>query len=225
MKTNIVIIGSGKIAEVVAYYFDTDSDYEICAFSCDADFLHDDHYLGKPCVALNRLVRQYPPDTYKAFVALGYQGLNALRQEKYIWAKEQGYELISYISPHSHAPSDMKYGDNCLVLESQSIQPAVTLGNNVFVFNGSLIGHHSRIGDHCWITSEASISGVVTLGEACFVGTNATIGHEVAIGANSMIGAGTLVTKSLDKESVITQMPSPRHRLNSKQFLKISQVF
>jgi len=225
MKTNIIIIGSGKIAEVVAYYVDTASDYEICAFSCDAAFLHNDHYLGRPCVALDKIVEQFPPSKYKAFVALGYQRLNALRREKYIWAKEQGYELVSYINPNSNAPSDMQYGDNCLVLESQSIQPRVTLGNNVFVFNGSLIGHHSLIGDHCWITSEASISGMVTLGKGCFVGTNATIGHEVIIGSNSMIGAGTLVTKSLDKESVITEAPSPKHRLSSKQFLRISQVF
>lgn len=221
----VVIFGAGKIAEVVAHYFQHASDREIAAFTCDRDYVTGAEFLGAPLVPFDELPEKYPAVDFDMFVALGYQSLNDLRADAVARVRGFGYRLVTYVHPRANVPADFEYGENCLVLENQAIQPRVRIGDNVFVFSGSLVGHHSVIGNHSWITSSAAISGSVTLGESCFVGANATVGHEVKIGSRSIIGAGCLVTRSQPEKSVIVQPDTPSHRLNSEQFVKLTKLF
>jgi NDP-sugar pyrophosphorylase family protein len=44
-------------------------------------------------------------------------------------------------------------GENCLVLEDNTIQPFASIGRNVTLWSGNHIGHHAQIRDHCFIAS------------------------------------------------------------------------
>jgi UDP-3-O-[3-hydroxymyristoyl] glucosamine N-acyltransferase len=92
------------------------------------------------------------------------------------------------------------------------IQPRVKLGNNVFVWTGAMIGHHSEIGDDCWLTSSANISGSVSSGRGCFFAVNSTIGNNVIV-----------VTQPTDDEQVFVVESTKPFRLNSRQFLRMSR--
>jgi len=221
----VVIFGAGKIAEVVAHYIRHASDFDLVAFTCDREYVSAEEYLGLPLTPFDELPEKYPPGEFSIFVAQGYQKLNQLRSGTIDRVRDKGYRLVSYIHPKANVPADFEYGENCLVLDTQAIQPRARIGNNVFVFSGTLVGHHSVIHDNCWITSSAAISGSVTLGRNCFVGANATIGHEVEIGDDSIIGAGCIVTRSQPAGSVIVQPDTPVHRLNSDQFMKLTKLF
>ena len=50
-------------------------------------------------------------------------------------------------------------GDNCFIFEDNTVQPFVTLGNNLVLWSGNHIGHHSTLRDHCFISSHVVISG------------------------------------------------------------------
>ena len=100
------------------------------------------------------------------FVALSYAKLNAVRKEKYLAAKALGYRLASYVSPRATVLNDGRIGDNCFILEDNTIQPFVTIGNNVTLWSGNHIGHHSTIRDHCFIASHVVVSGGVEIGES-----------------------------------------------------------
>jgi UDP-3-O-[3-hydroxymyristoyl] glucosamine N-acyltransferase len=102
------------------------------------------------------------------------------------------------------------------------IHPCVTLGNNVFVWSGALVGHHTVVGDHCWLTSHCHIGGNVQIGHNSFVALNATVGHSVTIGNECFLGANTLVNKELLDGQVVIAESSKAIKLNSKQFLKFS---
>ena len=69
------------------------------------------------------------------------------------------------------------------------------------------------------------IGGITRLGDSTFVGLGASIGNEIQIGKKCMIGAQTLVTKSLDDKSVLIKEPTKPHRLNSDQFTRMSACF
>ena len=154
--------------------------------------------------------------------ALGYQELNALRAPKVTAARQKGYRLISYVHPEAGLPLDCRFDDNYFVLNHALIHPLVTLGHNVFVWSGAMIGHHNIIGDHCWITSCANIAGVVTVGRNCFFAVNATVGHGITIGDECFWGANTLITKCVeDREVFLTKSTDP-FRLDSSQFLRLS---
>lgn len=128
-----------------------------------------------PVVAFEDVAKNYPPDSYDFFVALSYSKLNAVRKEKFLAAKEMGYKLVSFISSRATVLNEGRIGENCFIFEDNTIQPFVTIGNNVTLWSGNHIGHHSVIQDHTFIASHVVISGGVEIGEQCFVGVNATL--------------------------------------------------
>lgn len=219
----IVLFGAGKIAYAVSHYIKAWSSYEICGYATDAAYVGEGTFLGKPVVAFEEMAKRFPPAEFGAFVAVGYQGMNALRRQKVEEVENLGYQLVSVV--HPAAPGDLTVGANCFVASAELIQPGVVCGNNVFVWNGALVGHHAELGDHCWITGGATIGGCVKIGRRCFVGIGATVGHELTVGADCMLGAGSLTTKSLDDGTVLIARDTEIYRLNSEQFLRFSDCF
>ena len=222
--SKVVIFGEGKIADVVYFYLTNDSPYEVVAFTADADYISKDKLFDLPVVPFEEVERKYPPDVYKMFIALGYQNLNQLRTAKYFEAKKRGYELISYISSKTSNFGDTEFGDNCLILENNAIQPMSKIGNNVTLWSGNHIGHHSTVKDHCYISGQVVISGKTIIEPYCFIGVNSTIGHEITIGEKNLIGGGVLITKSTDPGSVYISQDTPKYRLDSSSFLKLTKL-
>lgn len=223
MKTKLIIFGAGKISEAVSYYFNRDSEYDIAAYVVDDLFAQEELFLNKPLIKLSEVEQKYPPNEYKVFVATGYQGINHLRASKFEFFKQKGYAFASYISPH--VTGDFSLGENSIVMDNATIQPCVTIGNNVMVWGGTLIGHHANIKDHCWLTGGCLIGGIATIGERTFIGLGAVIGNEIVIGNDCMIGASTLSTTNVKAGSVILVGPTEAHRLNSTQFSRMSACF
>ena len=78
--------------------------------------------------------------------------------------KSLGYELVSYVSSRCSFLSQYPPGDNCFILEDNTVQPFVRIGSNVTLWSGNHIGHDSVIGDHCFISSHVVVSGHVSIG-------------------------------------------------------------
>lgn len=159
MKKPLVIFGSAEIAQLAHYYFTRDSNYEVAAFTVDSAYMKENLFCGLPVVPFEELIYTHPPDQYDVFVALSYSKLNAIRKEKYLAAKAQGYKLASYISSKATVLNDGHMGENCFILEDNTIQPFVVIGNNITLWSGNHIGHHSTIKDHCFISSHVVVSG------------------------------------------------------------------
>lgn len=215
MKKPLVIFGSGDIAQLAHYYFSTDSNYEVVAFTVDANYIDDYEFCGLPVVAFEDVAKEYPPDTYFFFVALSYSKLNALRKEKFLAAKNMGYKLASFISSRATILNEGRFGENCFIFENNTIQPFVTIGNNVTLWSGNHIGHHSVIHDHTFISSHVVISGRVEIGEQCFVGVNVTLRDHIKIGDRCVVGAGALLLSDAAPEGVYIGTTSNRSKVPS----------
>ena len=203
MKTEIVIFGTGEIAELAHYYLTNDSNYTIVAFTADKEFIKSDRFLNKPLIPFDIIQNEYPPSKYKMHVALSYNKLNLVRETKYNEAKKKGYSLISYISSKSVFWNDLSIGDNCFILENQTIQPKVKIGNNVKIWSGNHLGHGCEIKSHTYLSSHICISGHTIIGERCFVGVNSTFKDFIKIGDRVFVAMGALVTKDTPSDSVI----------------------
>lgn len=204
----LVILGSGEIAQLALYYFSQDSDYRVVAFTVDDDYVDRDSLKGLPLVPFSEAVKRFPPTDYDMHVALSYVKLNQLRQAKYEQAKSAGYTLASYICSKSVFWPDLMHGDNCFILENQTIQPTVRIGNNVMVWSGNHIGHGSVIGDHVYIASHVVISGHCNIGQRCFLGVNATVKDFAMIGNDCFIAMDASVTRDIPEESVVVGTPA-----------------
>ncbi len=222
MKKDLIIFGIGKIAEVVHYFAKEECGYNVVAFSVDEEYKNTSTFKELPVISFVDVQVKYPPSKYDMFVAIGYHDLNHLRETKCKEAREKGYQLVSIISPRTHLPLNVSHGWNCFIMPPAIIHPCVGIGNNVFVWSGAMVSHHSVIGDNCWLTSCCNISGNVQIGANAFVAVNATVGHNVKVGKNCFLGANTLLTKNLEDEKVIIAESTKPLRLNSSQFLRMS---
>jgi sugar O-acyltransferase (sialic acid O-acetyltransferase NeuD family) len=220
----VVIFGAGKIADEAYFYLTNDSPHEIVAFTIDGQYLTDKNKLGLPVVPFEEVERRFPPADYQMFVAVGYQDLNRFRAQKYEEAKQKGYRLISYVSSQASNVGKVEIGDNCFVLEFAVIQPMAKIGSNVFIWSANHIGHHASVADHCYIAGNVVISGSTKVEPYCFIGVNATLGHEITIGRESFIGAGSLITKNVEPKSVYIAPATPKYRLDSSTFLRLTKM-
>jgi sugar O-acyltransferase (sialic acid O-acetyltransferase NeuD family) len=210
----LVIFGAGDIARLAHYYFVHDTPHEVVAFTVDAEYCHSEAFLDLPLVKFEEVAQRYPPVNYKMFVALSYTKLNKLRAAKYYAAKGLGYELVTYISSHCSFLTDYPVGDNCFILEDNTIQPFVRIGNNVTLWSGNHIGHDSVIDDHCFIASHIVVSGYVHVHPYCFIGVNATLRNSITIAPETVIGAGAVIMKDTIAKGVYVP---PRAELFKKK--------
>ena len=215
MKKNLVIFGAGDIAQLAHFYFSTDSKYEVVAFTVDAAYLTETIFCDLPVIAFEEVAKQYAPELYELFIAISYSKLNAVRKEKYLAAKALGYRLASFISSHSTVLNEGRIGENCFIFEDNTIQPFVIIGNNVTLWSGNHIGHHSIIKDHSFIASHVVVSGGVEIGEQCFIGVNATLRDHIKIGEKCVIGAGTLLLSDAEPEGVYIGTATARSKVPS----------
>ena len=198
----LVIFGAGDIARLAHHYFTHDSPHEVAAFVVDRAFRQGDAFQGLPLIDAEDVTDRFPPSDYDMFVAMSYAKMNAVRAEKYATMKAAGYRLVSYVSSRCSYLSQTPPGDNCFILEDNTVQPFVTIGNNVTLWSGNHIGHDVTIEDHCFITSHVVVSGWVRIGTRSFIGVNATVRNSITIAAETLIGAGAIIMKNTKPKQV-----------------------
>ena len=152
--------------------------------------------------ALEDIEKKYPVSEYELFIAVGYTDMNKIREKLYYYCKEKGYTLANYISSRCSFLTQFPTGDNCFILEDNTIQPYVRIGNNVVLWSGNHIGHDVKIEDHNFISSHVVISGFVTVKRNCFIGVNATLRDAITIAPETLIAAGAIIMKDTEEKGV-----------------------
>ena len=207
MIKKLIIFGNGEIAELAKMYFEFDTEYAVEGFVVDDENKVTDEFCGLPLVGVSEVKEIFPEDQYVAHVALSYKKLNELRKNKFLLFKSMGYQLVSYVSSKCTIIGSVEFGDNCFILEDQTIQNGVKIGNNVVLWSGNHIGHGSVICDHAYLASHVVISGHCQIGERCFFGVNSATKDFLKIGDECFIGMGANVTRDLAKGCVVLDNP------------------
>lgn len=200
--SKVVIFGASQWAELAHFYLTHDSPHDIVGFTLDRDYLQESEFKGLPIVAFEDLERHFAPAEYKLFIPISFKRMNHARADKYYDAKGRGYQLISYVSSRATVFPGFECGDNCFILEDNTIQPFVKIGSNVVLWSGNHIGHHSVIKDHVMITSQVVISGACTIEEYSFLGVNSTVRDETVIARESLIGMDVTILKDTSEFQV-----------------------
>lgn len=192
-KKKLIIGGDSAFAEVAYELFTVESDYEVVAFAVEREYLKRDSLFDVPVVALEDLPSLYAPAEHSFYAATVYTLGNKLRARLYQTLKGMGYAPASFISPRAMVWRNAKLGEHVFIFENNVVQPFTEIGDNVVLWSGNHIGHHSKIGSHCFISSHVVISGFCTVGEYTFMGVNATMGNNLNVGKKCTVGAAALI--------------------------------
>jgi sugar O-acyltransferase (sialic acid O-acetyltransferase NeuD family) len=220
--SRVVVFGIGQFAELAHFYLTHDSPHEVVGFTVDGDYLTQDEYLGLPVSPFEQVEDAHAPGDAALFLPISFKRMNHVRAERVQAAKGKGYEIVSYVSSRATTFEGFDCGENCFILEDNTIQPFVTVGANVIMWSGNHIGHHSTIGDHVMVTSQVVISGGCTVEPHCFFGVNATIRDETVIGRETLVGAGVTILADTEPFSVYKAEKAEPAGFRSDQIRSIS---
>mgnify|MGYP003124512733 FL=1 len=214
----IIIFGNKDLAQLAKYYFDNDkdyADYQVVAFTVDNKYRDSESFEGLPLVDFDNLEDIYDPNEHMLFAPMTGIRMNKTREAIYNRGLQKGYRFCSYISSKATIFNN-EIGDNCFILEDNTIQPFTKIGNNVVMWSGNHIGHHSVIEDNVFFTSHVVMSGHCNIGKNSWLGVNCTLRDGLCVGESTLIAMGSLVTK--DTEIGGFYMGSPAKIQDKKSF-------
>jgi sugar O-acyltransferase (sialic acid O-acetyltransferase NeuD family) len=213
----VIIFGVQDFSSLAHFYLRHDSTHEVIAFSVSTSYMPDNPiFEGLPVVAFEEVERVYDPAKFSFFVPMTQRKMNQLRESIYNQAKAKGYSFISYISSRATVFPGTKIGENCFILEDNTIQPFTPIGNNVVMWSGNHIGHHGQIRDHVFFTSHVVLSGHCIVEPYCFFGVNATIRDGLHIAEGTLVAMSACITKNTEPWGVYRGVPAKKAEVLSK---------
>lgn len=195
----VIIFGVLDTAELAHYYLTHDSSYEVIAFTVHSEYRDSDFYHGLPVVDFEDIQNIYPPNNYLLFAPMTGKNMNRLREQVYLEGKNKGYRYISYISSKATTCHN-EIGENCFILEDNTIQPFTKIGDNVVLWSGNHIGHHGVIKDHVFFTSQVVLSGHCVVESYSFFGVNSTIRDYTHIACGTLLAMGAVLVQQETEE-------------------------
>lgn len=109
------------------------------------------------------------------------------------------------ISPHA------QISDNGVLIEAQTIvQSDVEIKEGAFICGQSMICHQAKLDEYCFIGPQALVGAVNHVGPFAFIGQKSILisRKNIKIGENSVVGAGSVVTKSVANDTVVIGSPA-----------------
>ncbi len=213
----VIIFGTTLSAELAHFYLANDTNHEVVAFTVESEFLTEKQYKNLPVVPWDEIEKMYPPSEYMLFAPITERQMNRVRERIYNEGKQKGYNFISYISSKATVFPGAQIGENCFILEDNTIQPFTSIGNNCVLWSGNHIGHHGTIKDHVFFTSHVVLSGRCIVGNNCFLGVNATIRDGAELGDGTLIAMGANLTKQKTEPwSIWKGNPAEPAKISSK---------
>ncbi len=212
----VIIFGIQDFAQLAHYYIENDTPHEVVAFSVNEKYLPETReFEGKPVIAFEQVEKSHSPDEYKFFAPMSHARMNQLRAKVYQEIKDKGYDCISYISSKASI-FDNEIGENCFILEDNTIQPFTKIGNNVVLWSGNHIGHHGEIKDHVLFTSHVVMSGHCVINEYSFFGVNATLRDGLNVAEGTLVAMGAMLAKNTDPWGIYMGAPAKKSEKSSK---------
>ncbi len=97
---------------------------------------------------------------------------------------------------------DIKMGNGVRINAYTYIDGDTVIGNHVKINAQSFVGHGSTIGDYTYLSQGVILDNNVCVGNKCYIFENSTLLPEISVGDNTVIGAGSVVTKDIPSNVV-----------------------
>ena len=119
-----------------------------------------------------------------------------------------GLTPLTIIHPTATIGNDVVVGEGSLIGPNVSITTNVQLACHVVVDRSSTIGHDTQIGRYSVVHPGAVISGNVSVSDECRIGANSCLLEGISVGPHSTVGAGAVVTRDVRPEVTVAGVPA-----------------
>lgn len=205
-RKNIIILGGGGHAKVIASVLQKDPNYAVLGFL-------DDDISKTNLLSLPKLGAISPIDknlnTSLLVIGIGHIGKTVFREEL-VETYERNNFLIEGITARSAIlNADVTVGKGTVIFDGVIVQPGVTIGDYSIINTKASIDHDCQIGNHTHIAPGVTMSGNVKVGNRVLIGTGASVIQGITIADDCIIGAGAVVTNDCtEKGGVYVGVPA-----------------
>lgn len=206
----IVIIGVGGLGREVAAYIDDinnlRSQYKVLGFVDDDTSKLGLQYNGLKVLGNTDIIKDLNKnnDIY-CFCAIANPIVKQKIADK---LKEYKAKTINIIHPSSYISPSVKLGTNVLISPMCVITTNIYIGDYVHINPQCGIGHDTIIEAYSTLYWNVNTGGFTHISKLCELGSKSFIKQNINIGYKAVIGAGSVVVKDVNSETVVKGVPA-----------------
>lgn len=206
MNKNVVIIGAGGHAKVIADIIDKSKDI-VVGFLDDNKTKSDIIVKEKQYRVIGRIDEckkiqlEYPEIEF--VIAIGNNKVRKQIAERY-----KDLKFYTAIHPSSQIALDVEIGEGTVVMANTSINTSAKIKKNCIINTGAVVEHDNILEDYVHISPNATLCGTVQIGELTHIGAGTTIRNNINICHDCIIGAGSVVVKNINEPSTYIGIPA-----------------
>jgi sugar O-acyltransferase (sialic acid O-acetyltransferase NeuD family) len=194
------IVGAGSLGKmVISTLLDNGSSPSELAF-VDDRVPSGTHVLGIPVIGPTSLLLR---DGVTGDVVIAIAD-NYVRER--VWGLLSELPMRSVIHRSAVVSRFAEVGRGSIILPNTSIDPDAVVGCGVVINKNASVGHNAMLADFAQASPGALLGGPI--GERAFLGLGATVLPNVAVGADTIVGAGAVVTRDIPARSVAVGVPA-----------------
>ncbi|MDA8226634.1 MAG: acetyltransferase [Desulfitobacterium hafniense] len=129
---------------------------------------------------------------------------------------EAGVKFATLIHPDAVISNYSEIGEGTIICVGNIVTTNIIIGNHVILNLDCTVGHDAVIDDYCTIAPSVNISGNVKLNKGVDVGTGSAIIQGIEIGEYSIIGAGSVVVRSIPARCTVVGSPAKPIKFHSE---------
>lgn len=218
MTLPIAIFGAGGFArEVLQIILDINAHspnapiWKPVGFIVDAAFLNTEPVHGLPVLSsLDWLAAHHSTHVVIAIGAPAAKRRIAAHVES-----TGGNPFASLVHPCAWVGRHVEISEGSVICAGCLVTTDIRIGRHVHVNIGSTIGHDADLGNFVTLNPSVNVSGNVALGEGVEIGTGSVLIPQTNVGEWSIVGAGSVVTKSL--QANITAVGAPARVIKTRE--------
>lgn len=219
---NIVLIGGGNQAHYTIDIIEREGKYNIVGIIDSIHEVGSDRFgykiLGRQ-ENISQLIEEYNIEGGVISIGDNWSRYYVYNQIKTLFPN---FQFVNAIHPSVIIGNNVKLGVGIVAMAGCIFNPKSHIGDFTFFATGAQVEHDCYIDDFASISAGSITGGYVKLGKFSAITLGVTVVDRLEIGENTVVGSGSLVTKSLPDNVLAYGSPAKviRNRTNGEKFLK-----
>ena len=206
MNKNVVIIGAGGHAKVIADIIDKSKDIVV-------GFLDDNKTKGDIIIKekqyrvigkiddCTKIQLKYPEMEF--VIAIGNNKVRKQIAERY-----ENLKFYTAIHPSGQIALDVEIGEGTVIMANTSINTSAKIRRHCIINTGAIVEHDNILEDYVHVSPNATLCGTVQIGELTHIGAGTTVRNNISICHDCIIGAGSVVVKNINEPGTYIGIPA-----------------
>lgn len=150
-------------------------------------------------------VKNYDRDQCEVIVALGHPSRRLKLAQR---LAAHGFRFMNAVHPSAIVAPSAKMGVGNVVSAGSIINTDAQIGSHTLINTSVVVEHDCRIEDGATLSPGVTMGGRVLIKERAFLGVRAVVLPRMTIGADSIVAAGSVVTKDVPERALVVGVPA-----------------